>query len=90
LVLLVVAGLVSTAVAGRLLEQAGLLTCDCASHCWCKQPGYNLFRWVVPKGWHNPAGPLVESEPESSQVDDLARLADTLRAAQSSQGQPAT
>ena len=36
--------------AHRLSEVAGMRTCGCAEDCWCRKPGLDVFRWVVPVG----------------------------------------
>jgi hypothetical protein len=41
------------ALAGRIKEQHGEITCECDAACWCKRPGLSLFRWVLPLG-HTP------------------------------------
>ena len=41
---------VIAAVVLRLSEVAGMRTCGCAEDCWCRQPGLDVFRWVVPVG----------------------------------------
>ena len=38
------------AVLTRIVELAGLRTCGCADDCWCRRPGLNLVRWIVPVG----------------------------------------
>jgi hypothetical protein len=38
------------AVATRVAEAAGLRRCGCAPDCWCRRPGLDLFRWVIPVG----------------------------------------
>jgi hypothetical protein len=85
LVLLGIAGVGAAAVAGHLLEWAGVLSCDCKATCWCKQPGYSLFRWITPRSWHHLAGPpgdkLNDVEPTPS-ISDLVEMADTVREAQ--------
>jgi hypothetical protein len=86
LLFLSIAGLGVAAVAGHLLERAGVLRCDCEATCWCKQPGYSLFRWVTPRSWHHLADPPGDSvndvEPEPS-ISDLLEMADAVREAQS-------
>jgi hypothetical protein len=32
------------------MERAGAYECGCDPDCWCKRPGLNVFRWVVPRG----------------------------------------
>jgi hypothetical protein len=44
------------AVVTRVAEAAGLRRCGCAPDCWCRRPGLNLFRWVIPVG-HSPVDP---------------------------------
>jgi hypothetical protein len=41
---------VIAAVVLRLTEVAGMRTCGCAEDCWCRRPGLDVFRWVVPVG----------------------------------------
>ena len=41
---------VIAAVLLRLSEVAGMRTCGCAEDCWCRRPGLDVFRWVVPVG----------------------------------------
>jgi len=38
------------ALAGRGLERARSIRCDCLDDCWCKRPGLKMFRWVFPVG----------------------------------------
>jgi len=44
---------------GRVMERIGVLRCDCEPSCWCKRPGLDLFRWVVPNRHHRLPGPTV-------------------------------
>lgn len=53
-VLLVALGLVLAGAAGLGLERAGVYACGCYPDCWCKRPGLNLFRWLVPRFHHGP------------------------------------
>jgi hypothetical protein len=48
-------GYVLFAVVGRVMEAAGLRTCECYPDCWCKKPGLSVFRWVFPRFHHFPA-----------------------------------
>ena len=41
------------ALMGRFVEAMGAAQCECASTCWCKQPGLSLFRWTFPRGHHS-------------------------------------
>jgi hypothetical protein len=41
---------VLVAILTRLAEAAGLHTCGCSAHCWCKRPLLSTFRWVFPYG----------------------------------------
>lgn len=36
------------ALLGQELERAHRLACGCLADCWCKRPGFSLFRWVFP------------------------------------------
>lgn len=45
-----IGAVVLAAVATRLAEAAGVRTCGCADDCWCRRPGLDLFRWIVPFG----------------------------------------
>ena len=47
--------LVLFAVLTRIAESAGFRTCGCADDCWCRRPGLDLFRWVIPVG-HSSVG----------------------------------
>jgi len=49
--LILIGGFLIAAVISRALERAGKYQCQCEPDCWCKRPGLNLFRWVVPR-WH--------------------------------------
>ncbi len=49
------------AVASRVAEAAGFRTCGCASDCWCRRPGLNVFRWVIPLG-HSALDPDEKAE----------------------------
>ena len=40
----------SAALIGHAKERRGAITCECQGDCWCKKPGVNLFRWVLPIG----------------------------------------
>jgi hypothetical protein len=47
---LLLVGYVLAALMGLYREQQGEITCGCADDCWCKRPGFSLFRWVFPVG----------------------------------------
>jgi hypothetical protein len=49
-VLLLLATLIGAALIGRAQERRGAITCECEADCWCKRPGFSLFRWVFPLG----------------------------------------
>jgi hypothetical protein len=42
------------AVLTRIMEAAGVRTCGCDEDCWCRRPGLDLFRWIVPVGHSGP------------------------------------
>jgi len=41
---------VGAALIGHAKERRGAITCECQDDCWCKKPGVDLFRWVLPIG----------------------------------------
>lgn len=41
---------IGAAIVSQVRERLGMISCDCADDCWCKQPGPSLFRWVFPRG----------------------------------------
>ncbi len=41
---------VGAALIGHAKERRGAITCECQDDCWCKKPGADLFRWVLPIG----------------------------------------
>ncbi len=41
---------VGAALIGHAKERSGVITCECQDDCWCKKPGVDLFRWVLPIG----------------------------------------
>ena len=45
---LVVGAYLLVALANRIAERMGAMTCGCADDCWCRRPGLSLFRWVFP------------------------------------------
>lgn len=49
-ILAFVATVLFVAVLTRVAEAAGIRRCGCADDCWCKRPGLDLFRWIVPVG----------------------------------------
>ena len=58
---------VLTTVVARAMEATGVgpsrFSCDCEDVCWCKQPGWTLFRWVTPRRWHG----LIKSQEPSGE-----------------------
>ena len=50
IILIVLSAYLLIAVANKVAEAAGAMTCGCADDCWCKRPGLNVFRWVFPWG----------------------------------------
>ena len=50
IILIVLGAYLLIAVANKVAEAAGAMTCGCADDCWCKRPGLNVFRWVFPWG----------------------------------------
>ncbi len=50
IILIVLGAYLLIAVANKVAEAAGAMTCRCADDCWCKRPGLNVFRWVFPWG----------------------------------------
>jgi len=51
---LVLLGLLLAGLISRGLEEAGVYECGCYPECWCKRPGFSLFRWIVPRFHHGP------------------------------------
>jgi hypothetical protein len=49
-----VVGYLVLAFVSKAREAAGMMTCDCYPHCWCRKPGLSIFRWVFPRYHHNP------------------------------------
>ena len=41
---------IGAALIGHAKERRGAVTCECQDDCWCKKPGVDLFRWVLPIG----------------------------------------
>ena len=51
----------------RVAEAAGLRTCGCADDCWCRRPGLELFRWIVPFGHAS-----LDPDEKAARAADLA------------------
>ena len=48
--LLVVLGVyLAAAIAGKVAERLGAVSCDCDDDCWCRRPALSVFRWVFPR-----------------------------------------
>ena len=45
---------IGAALIGHAKERRGAVTCECQDDCWCKKPGVDLFRWVLPIGHRLP------------------------------------
>ena len=41
---------IGAALIGHAQERRGAITRECQEDCWCKRPGFSLFRWVFPPG----------------------------------------
>jgi hypothetical protein len=52
--MLLAAGVVVAGAVSLALERAGMYSCECYPECWCKRPGFNVFRWVVPRFHQGP------------------------------------
>lgn len=46
-----VLGYVGAGAVALVMERAGAYRCECDPDCWCKRPGLQVFRWVLPR-WH--------------------------------------
>jgi hypothetical protein len=47
----------------RGLEELGLhARCECHPDCWCKRPGWTIFRWVFPWRHRGPWNRAVGEE----------------------------
>jgi hypothetical protein len=47
------------------LERAGVYGCGCDPDCWCKRPGLNVFRWVLPY-WHRGTPGMIIKKRQAS------------------------
>jgi hypothetical protein len=66
-ILAFVATVLFVAVVTRIAEAAGMRTCGCAADCWCKRPGLELFRWIVPFGHSS-----LDPDEKAARAADLA------------------
>jgi hypothetical protein len=57
-------GLVLAGAASLAFERAGVYECGCYPECWCKRPGLNLFRWLVPRFHNGPWNPAAKARHE--------------------------
>ncbi len=48
------------------LERAGVYGCGCDPDCWCKWPGLNVFRWVLPYGHRGQPGMIFKKHRASA------------------------
>lgn len=51
------------------LERAGVYSCGCDPDCWCKRPGLNVFRWILPR-WHRGTPGMIFKKQQPSTDSD--------------------
>jgi len=67
-----VAAALLLAVGTRAADALGVggvrLRCGCVETCWCKRPGFTVFRWVTPGRWHHIGLTAEEKQSRRSQA----------------------